>query len=144
VDLLWTGFGGRRDRSFWRQAVERLAERTPPAGYPRFGYVLESDGRLLGALLVIASEFAEAGRSSIRCNVSSWYVAPEFRLYAPMLAQQVLRRREATYVNVSARKQTWPLLEAQGCIAFARGSAIALPLLARTRGPARVTLAPTD
>jgi hypothetical protein len=44
VDLLWTGFGGRRDRSFWRQAVERLAERTPPAGYPRFGYVLESKG----------------------------------------------------------------------------------------------------
>lgn len=144
VDLLWTGFGRQRDRSFWRQSVERLAGRAPPAGYPRFGYVLESQGRFVGVLLVIASEIDQAGHSSIRCNVSSWYVAAEFRPYAPMLANPVLRRREATYVNVSAEKQTWPVLEAQGCIAFARGCAVALPWLAPTRNRAKVTIAAAD
>jgi hypothetical protein len=144
VELLWTGFAAERDRSFWRRAIKRLAERAPPAGYPRFGYVLESEGRLVGVLLVIASEFAEVGRSSIRCNVSGWYVAPEFRPYAPMLAQKVLRWREATYVNISAVKHTWPVLTAQGCIAFARGCAIALPWLARSRSPATIMLAPAD
>ncbi len=144
VDLLWSGFSGRRDRSFWRRAVERLADRTPPTGYPRFGYVLKTETRLVGVLLVIASEIEEGHRRTIRCNVSSWYVAPEFRPYAPMLAQQVLRRPEATYVNISAIKETWPLLEAQGCNAFARGTAFALPWLARTWSSATVTLAPTD
>lgn len=80
-----------------------------------------------------------AGDSLVpRCNLSSWYVEPAFRAYAPMLISHALRHKEVTYMNVSAAPHTWPIIEAQGFSRYSEGIFVSLPALSRTSGGERV------
>ena len=127
--LLSEGFP-ERSRAYWDRALERLRTRDTPSEYPRFGLLLETGGRCVGVLLQIYARLAEDGRSVVRCNVSSWYVAPAFRGYASLLVARALRHREVTYLNVSPAEHTWPILEAQGYSRYSEGQFAALPTLA--------------
>lgn len=142
--LLTKGFAAWRDAAFWSLALRRLAERSAPAGMPQLGYVLERCGAIVGVLLLIASEWREAGTLVRRCNVSSWYVEPEFRLYGTLLVRQALRHQDVTYLNVTPAPETWTVLAAQGYTRYAAGRAVTLPLLARRGNPARVVVADAD
>jgi hypothetical protein len=84
-----------------------------PGGYPPLGYLLECGGSIVGGLLLVFTVVKENGETQIRCSVSSWCVAPEFRSYGGMLASQALRRREVKYVNATPAPHTWPILETQ-------------------------------
>lgn len=139
--LLTKGFASWRDAAFWRRALDRLAERMAPAGLPQFGYVLDVSGTVVGVLLLIASEWLEAGKPVRRCNVSSWYVEPAFRLYGSLLVRRALRHRDVTYLNVTPAPETWDVLAAQGYRAYVNGRALLVPLLAPRTAVARVTLA---
>src|SRR5438128_2324287 len=86
ADLLTRGFVGR-SRDYWMQGLRRQAERDVPSDYPRFGYMLEHDGAAVGVLLLIYSLRNTGGEAAIHCNLSSWYVEPAFRNYAPMLTK---------------------------------------------------------
>jgi len=80
-----------------------------------------------------------AGDSLVpRCNLSSWYVEPAFRAYAPMLISHALRHKEVTYMNVSAAPHTWPIIEAQGFSRYSEGIFVSLPALSRMSGGERV------
>ena len=141
IALLTKGFAVWRAAPFWRQALQRLAEHTPPKGLPQFGYVLEHAGAIVGVLLLIMSERQEDGDRVLRCNVSSWYVEPEFRLYGTLLVRQALRHRDVTYLNVTPAPHTWPMLEAQGYARYSGGRAVLLPLLSQTARRVRVIAA---
>ena len=91
ADLLTRGFVGR-SRDYWIQGLRRQVARTVPQGYPRFGYMLDNDGRPVGVLLLLYTFREEGGEPSIYCNLSSWYVEPGFRNYATLLT----RSRSAT------------------------------------------------
>ena len=71
----------------------------------------------------------QAAGSTIRCNVSSWYVEPAFRTYATLLVSQALRHKNVTYLNVSAAPHTWPIIEAQGFSRYCDGIFVAAPML---------------
>jgi hypothetical protein len=90
---------------------------------------LESDGAAVGAILLICSAMGEADKVTIRCNLSSWFVEPAFRAYAPMLVSQALRHKNVTYLNVSSAPHTRPIIEAQGFSRYADGIFIAVPML---------------
>ena len=125
--LLKRGFGTRRTLGFWRRALTRLRARATPADMPRYGYLLENDGRPVGAILLI---FAPTpGDGAIRANVSSWYVEPAFRSYAPLLVSQALKRKSVTYMNISAVRHTWPILDAQGYRRYSNGIFVAFTAL---------------
>src|SRR5438105_1514357 len=79
VDLLTTGFGPSRTRQYWRTGLGRLAVRPNPTGTPRYGYLLERSGVALGVILLLHSRIRADGAWVTRCNLSSWYVAPELR-----------------------------------------------------------------
>src|SRR5581483_3578069 len=64
-------------------------------------------------------------------NLSSWYVEPQFRAYAPMLVSQALRHKNVTYLNVSAAPHTWPIIEAQGFSRYSEGLFVCVPALKR-------------
>src|SRR3981189_128386 len=121
--LLRRGFGTRRTLGFWRRALARLEARATPVDMPRYGYLLESDGRPVGAILLIFA--ATPGDGAIRANVSSWYVEPAFRSYAPLLVSQALKRKSVTYMNISAVRHTWPILDAQGYRRYSNGIFVA-------------------
>src|SRR5581483_5345863 len=81
ASLLTQGFPART-RKYWTTGLEALRRRASPEGCPRYGYLLDADGSVVGALILIFSE--RPGRR-IRCNVSSWFVAPDYRAYAAAL-----------------------------------------------------------
>jgi hypothetical protein len=143
ASLLRKGFGLRRTRAFWQRAVDALAKRKVPDGMPQLGYLLESDGRVVGTILVIASmPRTGADPGAVRCSLSSWYVEPPFRIYAAMLAALALNHNDATHLNISPAANTLPTLAVQGYARYCDGVLLVCPLLARGEGAA--TVLPAD
>jgi hypothetical protein len=125
-----------RSRGYWRRGLERMGARSVPPGYLPYGLLLESDGRIVGAILTIYSSVPGDAGFAIRCNLSSWYVEPEFRGYAALLAS--FRDPDVTYVNISPAENTWATIEAQGFRCIREGWFLSFPALSRASEPARV------
>jgi hypothetical protein len=128
VTLLTRGFP-TRTASYWRRALARLEAHPTPPGYPKFGYLLESEGAPVGVILLIFAAIEAAGELRPRCYLSSWYVEPAFRAYASLLVSVATKDKHVTYVNVSPDPRTWPIIEAQGFSRYSRGQYRAAPLL---------------
>jgi hypothetical protein len=126
--LLSRGFPNRTGQ-FWLHALARLQGLQPPTGLPKYGYLLESGGEPVGAILLIFSSMRDGDQIATRCNLSSWYVEPAFRAYATLLVSQALRHKDITYLNVSAAPHTWPIIEAQGFSRYCDGIFVAMPAL---------------
>jgi hypothetical protein len=142
ADLLTRGFAGRT-REYWMQGLRRQAARDVPAGYPRFGYMLDNDGAAVGVLLLLYSSRNDSDEAAIQCNLSSWYVDPAFRNYAPLLTKIAQRHKEVTYLNISPAIWTWPIVEAQGFTSYCSGLFFSIPALARAApGMTVETIAP--
>jgi len=129
AQLLARGFPNR-NRQFWLQALDQLARREPPRDLPKYGYLLETNGEVVGAILLICAAMRSGGAvEPPRCNLSSWYVEPAYRVYASLLVSHALRDKEVTYLNVTAAPHTWPIIEAQGFLRYSEGLFISLPAL---------------
>ncbi len=128
ASLLARGFPAH-SREFWLDAFVQLTRHEPPHGLPKYGYLLESNGVVVGAILLICADMREGGTVATRCNLSSWYVDPPFRAYAPMLVAQALRHKNVTYLNVSSAPHTRPIIEAQGFSRYCDGISVAVPML---------------
>jgi hypothetical protein len=139
ASLLARGFPAH-DRRFWLGAFAQLTRHVTPPGLPKYGYLLESDGVAVGAILLICSTLRMGNADATRCNLSSWYVEPRFRAYAPMLVSQAVRDKDVTYLNVSSAPHTRPIIEAQGFSRYADGIFIAVPMLAGLLGGPKVEL----
>jgi len=130
AELLTRGFVGR-SLEYWMQGLQRQAACEVPDGYPRFGYMLHNDGRPVGVLLLLYTSRMIGAETAIRCNLSSWYVEPAFRNYAPMLTKIAQRHKEVTYLNISPASWTWPIIEAQGFSSYCSGLFFSIPALSR-------------
>jgi hypothetical protein len=128
ASLLARGFPVH-DREFWLKAFAQLARHEPPAGLPKYGYLLAMGGEVVGAVLLICSTIRTGGAAITRCNLSSWYVDPEFRAYAPMLVARAIRHKDVTYTNVSPAPHTRPIIEAQGFSRYSDGVFVAITAL---------------
>jgi hypothetical protein len=94
---------------------------------PKYGYLLQHEGDTVGVILQIFSKVYSGGAPVTRCNVSSWYVEPEFRSYAPLLVSQALKHRAVTYLNISAAPHTRTIAEAHGYSRYSDGVFLAAP-----------------
>lgn len=131
--LLTRGFPDRT-LDYWRRALETLARRDAPEGYPRFGYLLEHEGAPVGVILMIFTRIGD----KIRCNISSWYVDEPHRGYASLLIAAAVRHKDVTYVNISPATHTWRVIEAQGFRRYCDGQMLTIPALSRWTANARV------
>jgi hypothetical protein len=143
ADLLTRGFVGR-SRDYWMQGLQRQAAREVPQGYPRFGYMLDKDGAPVGVLLLLYSLRDSDGEMTVHCNLSSWYVEPTYRNYAPMLTNIAQRHREVTYLNISPAIWTWPVIEAQGFRSYCKGLFFSVPALSRVAPGTTIEIVPSD
>jgi hypothetical protein len=137
ADLLKHGFA-RRSREYWMRGLRRQAIRDVPHGFPRFGYMLDHERKPVGVLLLIYTAQENGTGTSIRCNVSSWYVEPAFRNYAPMLSTIAQRHKHVSYVNISPAYWTWPTIEAQGFRPYCGGLFFSFPALSHPAKGMRV------
>ena len=127
-DLLTRGFV-HRSRDFWMRGLHRQGTRSLSPDLPRYGYMLEHQGAPVGCLLLIYSSKIIDGEAATCCNVSSWYVDPEFRNYAALFASMTQKRKDVTYSNVTPAVTTWPILDAQGFVPYCRGLYFSVPIL---------------
>jgi hypothetical protein len=141
LDLLCEGFT-RLPRRHWVAALEVLSTRSTLKGMPRYGYMLESDGRAVGVLLVIASEINGDGKATTRSNGSAWYVKPEFRTYASILLTHWFRAPADTYLNIFPAEHTFGITEARGFARFTNGTSLVFPAMAVRS--TRVRILPAD
>ena len=113
----------------WMSVIERLTTHQTPQGYPRYGYLVENDGTLVGVILMIFTARVLEGVTSVWCCGSSYYVEPQFRLYGPTMMKKAHRFREVTYFSISPSPHTWDMLAAQGFKRLDKGVYAALPAL---------------
>lgn len=132
--LLSAGFPDRSG-NYWRRGLEILSQRPALQGYPRFGHLLECEGKPVGSILTI---YDEASPGSIRCNISSWYVEEPFRAHASFLIASAVRRKEVTYFNISPAPHTRNAIEAQGFHRYCNGLVLTFPALSPSGWHARV------
>jgi hypothetical protein len=130
AELLTRGFAGR-SRDYWIRGLRRQAACEVPQGYPRFGHMLDNEGAPVGVLLLLYTSRQLTGAADIRCNLSSWYVEPAFRNYAPLLTKIAQRHKDVTYLNISPATWTWPIIEAQGFKSYCKGLFFSIPVLSR-------------
>jgi hypothetical protein len=142
-DLLARGFQ-TKSREFWSALFVRLDEHPTPPGYPKYGYLLESGGTAVGAILQIFTAMPSGNESRIRCNVSSWFVQDRFRSYASLLVSKALSHRNVTYLNVTPAPHTISIIEAQGYSKYSGGLFVAMPVLQLSFCGARVTVIKSD
>ncbi len=142
VNLLTKGFD--RNRDYWENAIRRISDHPTPTNLPKYGYLLETGGVLVGVLLLIYTSIVVDGVAKVRCNVSSWYVEPAFRGYAALLAAHATLHEHVTYANFTPAPPTWPILEAQGYKRFCRGSFVSVPMLSRSSPGSRVQIVTPD
>jgi len=139
ANLLHKGFPSR-SVLFWLTSLDLLAGSPKPFGYPKYGYVLESDGALVGVVLTVWSSRVVNGTSLAQCNLSAWYVEPAYRGYAALFAAKVWKDKHATYLNINPAVHTRPIIEAQGFQCYSHGQFITIPSLNRKPGDAEVTV----
>ena len=122
------------------QGLRRQAAREVPQGYPRFGYLLDNNGVAVGVLLLLYTSRTDGEAATIRCNLSSWYVDPAFRNYAPLLTTVAQRKKEVTYLNISPATWTWSIIEAQGFNCYCSGLFFSIPALSRVEAGTTVEI----
>ena len=141
ADLLRRGFPAR-SRAYWERGLRRMGERPAVASCPRYGFLLQAGGRPVGVALMLFSAVPQAGGTAVRCNLSSWFVEPEYRMQAPLLVSSLLKRPDITFTNISPAPHTWATIEAQGFRTYAEGQVLVVPALGRGGTPARVSADP--
>lgn len=122
-----------RSRDYWLRGLRRQQARIIPQGYPRFGYVLEHDGRIVGGVLVFYADTTVNGQPKIVCNVGGWNVDPEFRGHAPRLLWAALSDRNVIYTDVTPAVSTYTIVERLGFRRYCNGLFVSFPLLQRSR-----------
>lgn len=141
--LLARGFSGR-SRDFWLRGLNREKTRAVPDGYPRYGYMLDHDGRAIGVVLVLYAATARFGQPAIICNVGSWYVEDGFRGQGPRLLRAALNREEVVYTDTTPSVPTYTFVERLGFKRYCNGLFFSLPCLSRARTATAVEIVSPD
>jgi len=141
--VLSRGFPGR-PHDYWLRGLNREKVRAIPYGFPRYGYMLESNGRAVGAILVLYSLTTQGGQPAVICNVGSWYVDSAFRGQGPRLLRAALSRKDVTYTGTTPVSTTWSYVERLGFKPYCRGLFFSLPFLSGVEPSASVAYVAPD
>jgi hypothetical protein len=125
-------------REYYVRALQRLTSHVAPPGFPKYGYVLQVDGAIVGVVLTICSSMPVGGEERLRMNPANWYVDPEYRGYAAMMTSRLRTYKQATYLNITPAPHTWTMLEALGYRRFCNGAFFAVAALSRNAATAAV------
>lgn len=92
--------GGRPLAYYQRAMSTRWA-----SSHPNIGYLLESEGEVVGCFFGIYSVRTIRGRAERICNLSSWCVAPSHRNASVDLVKAMLRQPGVTFTALAATRE---------------------------------------
>jgi hypothetical protein len=130
INLLEKGFW-RLSRDYWVGVIHELTTHATPEGYPKYGNLLENDGKVVGVLLLIFTKRVINGETSIWCCGSSFYIEPAFRAYAPFMIKRSHRYKGVTYLELTTLPSRLPTIERDGYRRIAKAAYMSLPILCR-------------
>lgn len=133
-----------RQRSHWEWVAARMAKRPVVGDLPKYGFVLDMSGRIVGVLLTLYFQHPGQESEDIRCSLSSWSVDPEYRAFAGKMVIAVLRRKNVIYINASPAPGTEKVNEALGFRRYSNGQLGFLPVLSSKRHSYRVLKVRSD
>ena len=136
--LLPRGYPNRTS-DYFRTIFRRLSDHSAPSPFTKYGYLLESNGTAVGALLVIYSSTVVEQDIRVRGNVAYWYVEPQYRSFAALLPKLAFAHKEVTYLNLSSGRHTRPILLAQGYRQYISGEFVCIPAVSAKLMGARVS-----
>ena len=110
IPLLSRGFDHPWPPEEWR----RILDLRSTGKQPNLGFVLESNGVLVGFLGAIYSERLVAGRLERFCNLTSWYTEPEFRSSGTLLLMAVLSQPGYTFTTLTPSPTGTQVIKALG------------------------------
>jgi hypothetical protein len=128
IDVLTAGYQ-LADRDFWRQRLDRLSRYSPPPGFPKFGYVLVRGDTPVGVIFTVFSSYVADKKTKVRCYLANWFVEPNYRSYAIMLAAHAAKNKDVTYRIGTPSQQSLPILLALGYQKYCDGRFISIPAL---------------
>jgi hypothetical protein len=142
INLMMRGFP--RPRRYWEVRLTRLRTRSTPPNLPRYGYLLEANGKSVGVILLISSLRRIGDREELFSNLSGWYVEPDFRSRAIQLLTRALANKQTTYLNLYPATHVRRIIEAFGFRRYSEGQFLALLALAHNQRNARVRIIGVD
>lgn len=126
VDLMAESFTSRTP-DYFRQGLDRLSQRDVPQGGQRWGYLLEDEGAVRGAVLSISSVHDYGSFQQTYANISTWCVNPSHRgPLAKKLYNAAAGPEDWVTTNLSAAKHTVRTLDQLQFRARTTGQFIAL------------------
>jgi hypothetical protein len=127
AQLLGDGIG--YPKQYFLQLLELMAQRAAPEGFPKYGRLLECNGAVVGAIILIFSTVRVADISTVRCHVTGWCVEPAYKSYATLFFAKDLKHDNVTYLNLFAQADTLTIIKLQGFTRYSKGQFLAVPLL---------------
>jgi hypothetical protein len=94
----------------------------------------------MGVVLLIYSSMVIDGDKRVRCNISSWYVEPLYRVYASLLCSGIMSDKRVTYFNITPNTHTWPILDVQGFERYCNGRFITFTTFVAQAEATRVSI----
>jgi hypothetical protein len=124
-EFLGPRIGYRAD--FFLELLQRMRSRPALSSYPKYGRILECDGKIVGAIILIFSPRKQV----IQCHITGWAVEPAFRPLAALFFARDLGYKGVTYLNLSAQwsPHTVPIIEAQGFNRYSDGEFLCVPAI---------------
>ena len=100
VDCLARNFR-RRSRMYWSQGLAVISGLPRMEGFPRYGWLLENDGRVVGVLLQIFTNLGEPQRAE--CAVQPLELVRRRKLsgFRQPSHRRAVQSKSATYTNIS-------------------------------------------
>src|SRR6516164_4976809 len=124
------GNGIGYSHEFFLHLLRHMAPHATPTGFPKYGRLLESNGAIVGAIILIYSTIYSDGIPTVRCNVCGWCVEPAYRTYAALFFAKDLKHSNVTYLNISAKADSsLPHIEVQGFTRYSSGQFICVTAL---------------
>ena len=128
AEFLGNGIGYVHE--YFLHLLEFMAQHPTPAGFPKYGRLLESDGAIVGAIILIYSTIWSDGIPTVRCHVCGWCVESAYRVYAALFFAKDLKHSNVTYLNTSAKADTsLRHIEVQGFTRYSSGQFVGVPAL---------------
>jgi hypothetical protein len=116
---------------YFMELLQRMTKLPAVGNYPKYGRALVSEGKIVGAIVLIFSTRIRDAVSVVRCHVTGWAVEPEFNPLAALFFARDLAHKDVTYLNLSAgwSPHTVPIIEAQGFARYSDGEFFSIPAL---------------
>ncbi|CUX19738.1 hypothetical protein AGR13a_Cc210027 [Agrobacterium genomosp. 13 str. CFBP 6927] len=138
VALLTKGFP-EKGEAFWSRGLSFISAHHERRDLGAIGQLLMKGDDAVGVLLTIRSRLPDTGQ--IIVNLSSWYVEPSSRWFAPRMLQMASSSEEETFTDFTPSPEACKLNERLG-FSTVTDYTLFYPLLPKAIGPARARLHP--